>query len=228
MKKKINSKLELNGERGEISTVTISPLTVTIKGEGKFDDIMNDALFDFIVLDDKGNELRWNGSFRRPNGSQEPPIWRSTFISNNDMKSATIIPIYETKASEKTEKLPAVKLDVNNVKPIELTIDKDRSVSIKDYFIDGDYLIVRYNEKYFGKERFRQRFHIPIYVTIDGTEVKEVWDDKENELESKYRNFKNNVRIYKIGTSRNIMVGTYDGSNVKILKDKSFTVKIKK
>lgn len=225
---KINSKLEIGGEKGEISTVTISPLTVTIKGKGKFDDISNVTVFDFIVLDDKGNELCWNGSSRYTNGLLGTPIWSSTFISNNDMKSVTIIPIYETKASEKTEKLPAVKVDVNNVKPMELTIDKDRSVSIKDYFIDGEYLIVRCDEKYFGKERFRQRFHIPIYVKIDGAEVNEGWGDKENELCRKYHNFNDNVQVFKIGTSRNIMIGTYDGSNVKILKDKSFTVKMKK
>lgn len=225
---KINSKLEINGEKGEISTVTISPLTVTIKGEGKFDDMSNDTVSEFIVLDDKGNGLCWNGRSGGTNGLRGTYKWNSTFISNNDMKSVTIIPAYKTKASDNTEKLPAVKLDVNNVKPIELTIDKDRSVNIKDYFIDGDYLIVRYNQKYFGKDSLRQIFDMSIYVTIDGAEVKEADDDKRNELYSKYDNLKNNVQIFKIGASRNIMVGTYDGSNVKMLKDKSFTVKMKK
>ncbi len=225
---KVNSKLEIDGVKGEISTVTISPLTVTIKGEGKFDDMSNDTVSEFIVLDDKGNGLCWNGKSAETNGLLGTSKWSSTFISNNDMKSVTIIPAYKTKESEKTKKLPAVKLDVNNVKPMELTIDKDRSVSVKDYFIDGDYLIVRYNQKYFGKDSLTHMFDMPIYVTIDGTEVKEAGDDKGNELESKYRNFKGYVRVFKIGAERNIMIGTYDGSNVKMLKDKSFTVKMKK
>lgn len=228
VEEKINVKLDINGVNGKISTVIISPLTVTIKGEGDFEDMKNNSHLDFIVLDDKGNKLSWDGSSGGTKGVGHAYKWSSTFISNENMKSVTIIPAYKTGNVQDTKKLPVVNLDVNNVKPIELTIDKDRSINIKDYLVDGEYLIVKYNEKYFDKEASRGIFDIPVYITADGIEVKEASADKRDELYSKYGNSKDKVDIFEIGTSRKLMIGTYDGSNVKILKDKSFTVDIKK
>ncbi len=217
---KINTKLDINGVNVEISTVTISPLTVTIKGEGKFNTMDNDsAELEFIVLDDKGNGLCC--------GSEEVgDKWTLNFISNQDMKNVTIIPAYKTKKN--SNKLPPLKLDVNNVKPIELINDKDRSVLIKDYFIDGDYLIIRYNQKYFGKESLRHPYDTSIYVMAEGSEAKEVDGNEIDRLPHKYDDLNGHIRIFNIGKARNLMVGTYDGLNTKILKDKKVTVNTKK
>ena len=98
----------------------------------------------------------------------------------------------------------------------------------KDYFIDGEYLILKYNQRYFGKESSLGIFDMPLYITADGSEVKEASDDIFQRLYSKYADSNEIVRIFKIGGARKLMVGTYDGSDVKILKDKSFVVITKK
>lgn len=218
--KKVNTKINLDGVKGKITSVTTSPLTVKIEYQGRFNDNDN-IFFDFVVLDDKGNGLLWNGSESGSDGKGE-----STFISNQDMKSIKIIPAYKTSHGI-SPKLPPVKLDFNNVKQLELPMDNDRSIAITNYFKDGEYLIVEYSQKYFGKESLRGIMDAPIYIMADGNEIKE--DGPEAEiLYNKYGNFKEQIKICKIGTASNIQIGTYDGTNIKLLKDQSFTVDVKK
>jgi hypothetical protein len=61
----------------------------------------------------------------------------------------------------------------------------------------------------------------------DGTELTFPSDDKASDLHQKYDNQNQDVGIYKVGNSQNIMVGTYDGSRIKILKEYSTTINIK-
>ena len=218
---KVNAKLEINGMSGEISTVTVSPLTVALKAEGDFRKLSNAGIVGFIALDDKGNLLRYKGS--AGSGPKVSPI----YISNKDMKALTIIP-YFINASKAPDKLPPVNLDVKNVKPIELISDQYRSIVIKDYFIEGDYLVVRYSQKNFGKDGFPQIFGAGIYLTVEGVQVKDATDDKARELNERYNDQKDVTIVYKVGASRNFMVGTLEGSNVKILKDQSVTVNLNK
>lgn len=227
VEKKVRTKFELNGEKGEISSVNISPLTVRINGEGEFSDYATGKGLDFIVLDQNGNGLLWNGSQGSKNGAFSTYKWSHTFISNSDMKGITIIPVEKT-GNENRGKLPAVKLNMNDIKPFQLSIDEDRSISIKDYFIDEDYLIIKYNEKYFGKDSLRQSADLSIYVTVDDKEDKSDDTEKRAELYGKYNDSKHRMELIKVGASRDIKVGTYDGSNVKLLKDKSITVDINK
>ncbi|MDP4144183.1 MAG: DUF4179 domain-containing protein [Bacillota bacterium] len=226
--KEIDTKLDINGVKGKISTVVASPLTIAIKGEGKFNS-SEGANLSFLIFDDKGRALHWEGSSSGTSGFFGKYEWNSMFISNSDMKSIKVIPVYSIKTGIHNKRLPAVKVDFNIVSPIELPIDKDKSINIKDYCLDGDYLIVKYNEMYFGQEALPQLFDNLIYVNADGKEVSEGKDDKRlSELYKKYLNPNCTIRIFEVGKCRNIMVGTYDGSNVKIMKDKAFTVSMKK
>ena len=218
---KINTPIEVAGVKGEITSAKISPLTVQIKGRGDFNKD-NDPFFAFIILDDKGNVLDLE------NGGGDAKSWESNFISNNNMKSITIIPTYSTRNTENTGKLPSVKLDINKVHPILLKNNEDSCLNITNYFMDGDYLIVKFHTQYFGKGTSGNSwFSEPLYVTADGKEINE-YDEKSGLLWRKYYNHNDNVQIFKIGLSRDIMIGTYDGSNVKIMKDKSTTIKLKK
>lgn len=217
--KKVNTEINLDRIKGKITSVTISPLTVKIEYQGKFND--DNVFFDFVVLDDKGNGLLWNGSYSGSDGKGE-----SIFISNEDMKSIKIIPAYRI-SHEISQKLPPVKLNFNNVKQLELPIDNDRSIAITNYFKDGEYLIVEYNQKYFGKESFRGIVDAPIYIMADGNEIKEDGPEAET-LYNKYQNTKERIKICKIGTASDIEIGTYDGTNIRLLKDQSFTVDVKK
>lgn len=135
--------------------------------------------------------------------------------------------MYTTK--QESKKLPDVKLDVNAAaRPLVLTIDTDRSIKIKDYFIEGDYLVVKYAQQYNGKEGLNNYIDMPIYLIADGTEIKEYTvGDKAIELWRKYDNDNQPIHVYKIGKARDIRIGTYDGSDLMIMKDKSITVKTK-
>lgn len=225
--KNINKEFQVDDKRGQIISAAYSPLTVTIKGKGKAFDSSSDKFSDFIVLDDKGQGLCWDGSSGGAEKFGKVPTWSSTFISNTSTKSITIIPVYRTRQQDEADKLPPIKLDLKNKRPVLLPVDNDRSVKIKDYFIEDGYLVVKYANEYFGKESFRQICDLNIYLMADGTELTFPSDDKASDLHQKYDNQNQDVGIYKVGNSQNIMVGIYDGSRIKILKEYSTTINIK-
>jgi hypothetical protein len=224
--KNINKKFQYDGKSGQILSVNYSPLTVTIRGNGEIYAFDKDKSSSFIVLDDKGVGLLWDGSVGSSPQDVIPEL-RETFISNPNTKNITIIPVYTTRAQKETDKLPPVQLDLQNKRPIVLPIDEDRSVLIKDYFIEDGYLVMKYVNEYFGKESYRQFCDASIYLTANGTELEFPNDDKAKLLEQKYTTLNQCLVIYKIEDSQNIMIGTYDMSNVKILKDLSTTIQVK-
>lgn len=218
--KDINTKIELIGEEIKISKLVFSPLTLKIKGEGETCNFSNDEYVEFIVLDQNGRGLAYEGV------QQDDNKWTDVFFATNHMESITIVPVHRINSKEEGKKLPPVKLDVNDVKPIELIIDEDRSINIKDYFIDGEYLVVKFNQKYFGKDSLKQTPDMGIYVTLDDDIVNTDVDNKIKEIYAKYSDLEQYINVFKVGSSRNIKIGTYDGSNIKMLKDKSITVNI--
>ncbi|NMM64953.1 DUF4179 domain-containing protein [Clostridium sp. P21] len=222
---KVNKKIDINGIEGKIDTVKVSPLTVSINGTGDINKTAEKGQFvDFIALDDKGCGLLWNGSGNE--GSGNSSTWSTGFINTENSSNLTIIPVYRGKQEE--NKLSAVKLNVTTAaKPLVLNINADRSIRVKDYFIEGDYLVIKYAQQYNGKEALSNVLDTPIYLTVDGTEMKEAVDDAAKSIRNKYDNNTQPVSVYKIGKSRDIMLGTYDGFNLTIMKDKSITVKTK-
>lgn len=226
--KNINKEFQFENKKGEILSATYSPLTLTVKGSGQIYEDAKDNFSDFIVLDDKGHGLCWDGSGGDNDGIiVKAPTWRTSFISNPDTKSITIIPVYRIKAQDGTDKLPPVKLDLQNKKPVLLPIDSDRSILIEEYFIEEGYLVVKFANEYFGKESYRQLCDSGIYLTADGNQLVSVDDDKAVLLCQKYDSKNQHVGVYKVGDAKNIMVGTYNGSGIKILKDYSTTVQVK-
>ena len=97
---------------------------------------------------------------------------------------------------------------------------------IKDYIIEDGYLIIKYANMYFGKESYRQICDLRIYLTADGTELSWPNDNKAELILRKYDNGNQGVAIFKVGNSQNIMVGTYNGVNLKMLKEYSTRVEI--
>lgn len=224
----INKKIEINEIKGEIDNVIVSPLTISINGTGDINKYVEaEHYVDFIAFDDKGSGLLWNGSGNEGKGNSYN--WSTHFINTENSKNVTIIPVY-IMTNEKVKKLPSVKLDFNTAaKPVVLPIDIDRSIKIKNYFIEDNYLVVKYVQQYEGKEALMNVANIPMYLIADGTEMQEhaMTDNKGEEIYRKYDNRKEPVHVYKIGKARDISIGIYDGSNIKIMKDKSITVKTK-
>lgn len=220
---KVNKNIDINGIECKIDTVKASPLTISLNGTGNIE--RKGHHMDFIAFDDKGCGLLWNGSSNEGLGNTNR--WSTSFINAEDAKNITVIPIYIA-ANQKQKELPSVKLDVNApAKPLVLNINADRSIEIKDYFVKGDYLFVKYVQKYQGKESLNNAIDTPIYLTVNGIELKEAVDNAANSFRNKYTNDIQPISIYKIGKARNIMLGTYNGSNLTIMKDKSVTIKTK-
>lgn len=223
---KVNKNININGIKGKIDTIKVSPLTVSINGTGDIVEMNKKGQFvDFIALDDKGRGLLWIGS-----GNEgllgNSSIWHTGFINTENSSNLTIIPVYRSK--QEGNKLPAIKLNVAAAaKPLVLNINVDRSIRVKDYFIEGDYLVIKYAQQYKGKEALSNMMGTPIYLTVDGTQIKGAVDAGANSICNRYENDPQSVSIYKIGKSRDIMLGTYDGSDLTIMKDKSITVKTK-
>lgn len=222
---KVNKNININGIKGKIDTIKVSPLTVSINGTGDINKTNKKGQFvDFIALDDKGRGLLWIGGGNEGLGNSS--IWYTGFINTENSSKLTIIPVYRTE--EKENKLPAIKLNVAAAaKPLVLNINADRSIKVKDYFIEGDYLVIKYAQQYKGKESLGNLLYTPIYLTVDGTQIKEAVDAGANSIRNRYENDPQAASVYKIGKSRDIMLGAYDDSNLTIMKDKSITVKTK-
>lgn len=222
---KVNKNIDVNGIKGKIDTIKVSPLTVSINGTGDINKSDRKGQFvDFIALDDKGRGLLWIGSGNE--GLGNPSIWYTGFINTEKSSKLTIIPVYRTEQEE--NKLPAIKLNVAEAaKPLVLNINADRSIKVKDYFIEGDYLVIKYAQQYKGKEALNNLLYTQTYLTVDGTQIKEAVDAGAKSIRNRYENDPQPVSVYKIGKSRDIMLGTYDGSDLTIMKDKSITVKTK-
>lgn len=228
IQEKIDTKLQLEGIEGKISNVRVSPLTVTVTGEGNFIHTKNINNLGFIVFDSNGESLLWEGDVGAVKKSGKKFGWSSTYISNENMSSLRFMPIYKLNTGESIEKLQPVKFNIDDKGTIELPIDEDRSIVVKEHFIEGQYLVVKYNEKYIGSISSATLFDTSVYITADGKEMFEAKDEGSEKLLRKYYNAKENVKVFKGDYASNLMIGAYDSSDVKLIKDKSFTIDLRK
>lgn len=235
VKKEISKRIDVGGEKFNIDKVIASPLTVSVKGSIKKD---SSRWVDYIAIDDKGKSLKWRG------GGDSGELWNkrrifqsNLFIANKDMKSIEFIPFYNINRDIKNEvKLEGIKLDLNNKNPIDIKIDKNSGIRINKTILDGEYLILEYDDTY----KNNAYHYIPthnLYINADGKEINEVReniDDNEKDtdyidsLYKKYHISQSNIGIFKIGKAKEIEVGVYKNNNIKISEEDSFKVDLTK
>lgn len=112
-----------------------------------------------------------------------------------------------------------------------MRISEDMSVDINNCIIDGEYLIVKYKYRYLDKEIFDVSGSGRIYLNIDGEdkEKENISEEDRGEIIKMYNKYGGDNRescilIEKIGDSKNVEIGCYDGSSIEILKEQAFTV----
>lgn len=235
VKKEISKGIDVGGEKFNIDKVIASPLTVSVKGSLKKD---SRTWVDYIAIDDKGKPLKWRGGRNSEKFWSKNKMFQSIlFIGNKDMKSIEFIPFYNINRDSKDEvKLESVKLDLNSKNTINIKIDKNSGIRINKTILDGEYLILEYDDIY----KNNAYHYIPthnLYINADGKEINEVReniDDNEKDtdyIDSLYKKYdisQSNIGIFKIGKAKGIEVGVYKNNNIKISEEDSFKVDLTK
>lgn len=219
-----------------LTEVIMTPLTTSIKSYYEYtgEDL---GIIDFMIIDGDGNGVKKQGYGGSSTMTSKIFEQSHEYINNANTKTLNIIPLYKrNKVVDQIvneEKLQPFKIDVESFSKINLKVNEELSIDINDVVVDGEYLIVKYAERYLDA-RFTSvtSMHLGrIYVNADEQEVSEKEDSNEDtekkiELYSKYNEKNKNdlVRVFRIGDSKDIEIGAYDGTSIEILKEQGFTV----
>jgi|GEM_PF-3103718 len=106
--------------------------------------------------------------------------------------------------------------------PFKLNINDKAAIDVEDLKVDGEYLIVKYNNKYEGKTIVTSGKDIGIKV--NGTLLKEA---DRADLGEKYNSKDANTRIYKIGDAKTVEIEGYDTMVRELHQDEAITVENK-
>ncbi|MBU3133210.1 DUF4179 domain-containing protein [Clostridium gasigenes] len=238
---KLDRVINTNGIDFNLTEIVMTPLTTNIKGFGENKSGGVNPI-DFMIIDNNGKEVKGGNSGSHADMTLERLNHSFDYINNTNSKTLNIIPYYNKhvipfseygngQIKNIEEKLAPTKINVEEFSKMNLKVNKDMSIDINNCIVDGEYLVVKYSYRYLDTP-MTNILSAQIYVNADGEEVmnsKEYTDEenkKINELNTKYneKNKENLVQIMKIGNSKDIEIGCYDGSSIEILKDQAFTV----
>lgn len=231
---KLDKVINANGIDFNLTEVIMTPLTTSIKSYYKYNGGDSENI-NFIVIDGDGNGVRQEG-YGGGNTMLSKRFEQSYEYTNNvDTKILNIIPFYRKNGImnqiENEEKLKPISIDIENFSKANLKINEYLSMDINNVIVDGEYLIVKYSERYLDAKMYTMYLG-HIYINIDGKDALQLqnyndeYKEKSEELYRKYadKNRYNRIEIVKIGDSKDIEIGAYDGSSIEILKDEAFTV----
>lgn len=209
---KVNDKFNIAGKTFTVDEVTISPLTTNIKyhDEGK-----NDRFVDFLVLDQDGNELKLIGA--KDSGMDNKNLSSISFLNNKNISSLKLIPRYFDGVNAIVD---SKEVDLDKFSQFKLKISDKAEIDIEDLKVEGEYLIVKYKNKYEGKRIFA--WGKDIEIKVKGTSLKAV---DPIDLGKEYDNKDANTLIYKIGDARTVKIEGYDNMVKDLYEDKAITVK---
>lgn len=212
---KVNDKFNIAGKKFTVDEVTISPLTTNIKyhDEGK-----NNVLIDFLVLDQDGNEVKLIG--RKDSARNSENLSSISFLNNKNISSLKLIPRYFDGVNAIVD---SKEVDLDKFSPFKLKISDKAEIDVEDLKVEGEYLIVKYKNKYEGKRIFAWGEE-DIGIKVSGTSLKEV---DPADLGKQYDNKDVNTRIYKIGDAKTVEIEGYDTMVKGLYEDKAITVENK-
>ncbi|MGL5354481.1 MAG: DUF4179 domain-containing protein [Clostridium sp.] len=225
---KLDKVINANGIDVNIEKLVMTPLTTKLEYSSKeFKYLM------FIIIDGDGKEVRSEGDEVSNNWMSTRYEGSSNYTNNLNTKTLKIIPWYPKSdqfiSNSNEEKLPPRKINIDSFSPINLKINEDTSIDINECIVDGEFLIIKYNYRYLNTVMVRGLFS-NLYTNVDGEDIsndKNYNDgdrEKQIELYNKYSNSNTNINIVKIGSSKDIEIGCYDGTSKVYLKDEAFTV----
>ncbi|MBU3137114.1 DUF4179 domain-containing protein [Clostridium gasigenes] len=238
---KLDKVINVEGIDFNLTKLVMTPLTTNIKSFTEHNGGLSNQI-NFMIIDNNGKEVKAGNSSSVSDMKYEILNQSSNYINNTDTQTLNITPYYDKhvigyseyesgsiKSTE--EKLAPTKINIEEFSKVNLKVNEDISIDINNCIVDGEYLVVKYLYRYLDTSMTNIK-SAQLYVNADGEEVmnsKEYTDEeneKINELNNKYneKNKENLVKIVKIGDSKNIEIGSYDGSSIEILKDQAFTV----
>ena len=225
----VNKELVIGEDKVLIKNVKFTPLTINVQTKG--DEIGKFTTgYRFIMVDSNGQNLKFCGASGK---SDYGKIWEENnlVINNKDNRGITIIPMYydySNKNDDSLEQMKAYKLDFGKNEKIEFKLEDYLSREIEEYFVDGDYLVVRYVNKY-KNNPIETLFRNALYARVNGKEAKELKNSEEannkyEELYNKYNDRKSELMMFEIGKDRDVEIGAIKDKNIQILSDKAITV----
>lgn len=231
--KKLDKVINVESIDYNLNDIIITPLTTSINYDYIFtrtsEEVENRISkdLDFIMFDEKGNEVRWNGGNTSQKGNKFTGRWK--YINNGNIEKLDIIPLYSEKSEKEEEKLPPIKINIEEFSPISIKINEDTLMSVYNCIIDGEYIIFEYYYIYLDKVVSNTKFS-DLYINVDGkSDSRYERYETNDEMDKLYRKYDTNnnskmVKISKICDSKDIEIGAYDGTSIEILKDQAFTV----
>lgn len=211
---KVKDKFNIAGEDFMLDEVTVSPLTTNIKYHAESD---NDKMVDFLVLDQDGNEVKFTGGTSK-GGKNNENLFSMNFINNKNISKLKLIPRYFE--GIKGIKVGSKEVNLDKFSPFELRVNDSAAIDIENLKVDGEYLIVKYNNKYKGKTIVSPNGG-DIGVKVNGTLLKE---ENESILTEKYKSEDANIRVYKIGSAKTVEIEAYDTMLKELHEDEAITV----
>lgn len=210
---KIDKKINLQNEDIKVEKVVVSPLTVRVEGKGKI-------LPDYIAIDNNGEILKWKQSFQDGETGKNCRN-ESIYIANENMESIKFIPVERNNSN--INRLEGIEVDLKNKSKLTLNIDESRDIVINDIIADSGLLFVKYDSMYKDKV-YRGLYSENIYVEVNG-EILEETNDYDLDIYNKYIGT-DCISIFKVDDIKEIKIGAYDGSNIKISEEKAFTIEL--
>ncbi|MBU3103202.1 DUF4179 domain-containing protein [Clostridium gasigenes] len=230
---KLDKVIKVDGVDIKLDKLTMTPLTININYSAEYKD--KEVYLNFLMFDENGVEVINNGNDGSSSRVNKIIEGSCKYINNTNAKQLNIIPFYDKYRMEENneieKKLASTKINIEEYSPLNLKINEDASIDINDWIVDGEFLIVKYSYRYLDTELTNTSL-AKIYINVDGEDVSKVqsWneedEEKKNNLYSKYNESNRDglMRIVKIGDSKNIEIGCYDGSSIEIFNDQAFTV----
>lgn len=210
---KVNDKFNIDGENFIVDEVNISPLTTNIKYHAEGEN--NKAIY-FLALDQNGNEVKFAGGNSK-GGKNNQNLFSMNFINNKNISSLKLIPMYFQGIQGKI--VDSKKVNLDKFSPFKLKINDRAAIDIEDLKVDGEYLIVKYNNKYYDKSV--QIGDKDIGIKVNGVLLNEA---NRVDLDRKYDSQDANTRIYKIGNAKTIEIEAYDTMLKDLHEDEAITV----
>ena len=219
--KKIDKNIEVNGQKCNVQSLIISPITTKLNYYVEQDE--DDSIINFLVFNQDTNELKFSGGRSTTKGCKDYIEGRidysMNYISTSGMSKLTFIPI-EYSHKENPNVLSSQKVNINNFEPISFNITDNIILTVESLERDGDKVTVKYNYYYKNNKLYRVDGGNLFIKSNNSVEkfinpVDEIVDDECNTV------------MYNIPKENEIEIGCYDKLTNRILEDKAFSIDIK-
>lgn len=209
-----------SGATMELKDLTLSPLSTSLS----FKLSSYNKFFNFIIKDDKGRELIFEGSSCSSGTilGIEHNLGDISYSSVlKDAKTLTFIPYSELSIKDKEKLVPNEFIEVNDKFPLILHQDEKNLIKVKSVERKDDGIYVEYTTE--GVSTELQKYGLCLFD--ENNNVLELDYLKGNLNKPSYKG-ENLIAVFKNNGSNKLFIGAYNINNKQIYEDKSFRIKL--